>query len=71
MILLNGKTLLFKLYRQSNVGGFKKKKQSDKKSIYSLKDDSNVFGRHKIAFCLGLILKRKGFLREKDEYNRL
>ena len=61
MILLNGKTLLFQLYRQSNVGRLNKKKQSDKKSINSLKYDANVVHRDENAVYLVLVLIRTGF----------
>ena len=60
MILLNGKTLLFQLYRQSNVGRLNKKKESDKKSINSFKYDTNVIGRNKIAVNLLLVWRRRG-----------
>lgn len=55
MNLLNGKTLLFDLYRQSNVGRLNKKKESDKKGINSLKCGANVVRRHENAFNLVLV----------------
>ena len=55
MILLNGKTLLFHLYRQSNVGRLNKKKESDKKGINSLKYDTNVVHRDENAVYLVLV----------------
>jgi len=69
MILLNGKTLLFNLYRQSNVGSINKKKESDKKSINSLKYDANVVYREENAVNLVLILRRIGFLTDKFGHN--
>jgi hypothetical protein len=69
MNLLNGKTLLFKLYRQSNVGRFNEKKESDKKSINSLKYDANVVHREENAVNLVLVLRRTGFLTGKNGRN--
>lgn len=61
MNLLNGKTLLFQLYRQSNVRSLNKKKESDKKGINSLKYDTNVVHRDENAVNLVLVLRRIGF----------
>ena len=52
MNLLNGKTLLFQLYRQSNVGTDNEKKESDKKDIKSLKNETNVIRRYENAVNL-------------------
>ena len=69
MVLLNGKTLLFQLYRQSNVGRLNKKKESDKKGINSLKYDPNVVRRDENAVYLVLICRRADFETEKLNTN--
>jgi hypothetical protein len=69
MNLLNGKTLLFNLYRQSNIGSINKKKESDKKSINSLKYDANVVHREENAVNLVLVLRRTGFLTDEFGHN--
>ena len=65
MNLLNGKTLLFQLYRQSNVRSLNKKKESDKKGINSLKYDTNVVHRDENAVYLVLVCSGVDFEKEK------
>ena len=60
---------MYNLYGQINVGLLNKKKESDKKSENSLKNDPNVIGRNNIAVYLVLVLRRTVFLIEKLGHN--